>query len=136
GGINLAAAALSPHTEMFGAEPEGFDDHARSLVSGRRETNIRKSGSVCDALLSERPGEITFAINQHRLKGVAIVTDADALAAVRYAFETLKLVVEPGGAAALAAVLSGKIETAGRTTVVVLTGGNVDPGVFARAISD
>ncbi|XBQ15741.1 MAG: threonine/serine dehydratase [Oceanicaulis sp.] len=135
GGINLAAAELSPETEVFGAEPEGFDDHARSLVSGASETNARKSGSVCDALLSESPGEITFAINRPRLRGVGVVSDEEALAAVRYAFETLKLVVEPGGAAALAAVLSGKIETAGRTTVVVLTGGNVDPGVFARAIS-
>lgn len=134
GGINLAAEALSPKTRVFGAEPEGFDDHARSLVSGERETNVRKSGSVCDALLSESPGELTFAINKRRLAGVGVVSDTEALSAVRYAFETLKLVVEPGGAAALAALLSGRIDTAGGTIVVVLTGGNVDPGVFARAI--
>jgi len=134
GGINLAAEALSPETRVYGAEPEGFDDHARSLVSGKRETNVRKSGSLCDALLSEAPGELTFAINKRRLAGVGVVSDADALAAMRFAFETLKLVVEPGGAAALAALLSGKVEIAGGTVVVVLTGANVDPAVFSRAI--
>lgn len=134
GGINLAAEALSPETAVWGAEPEDFDDHARSLLSGRRERNARKSGSVCDALLSEMPGELTFAINQQRLVGVGRISDADALSAVRFAFERLKLVVEPGGAAALAAVLSGKIEAAEGLTVIVLTGGNVDPALFAQAI--
>lgn len=135
GGINLAAEALSPQTRVFGAEPEGFDDHARSLKSGRRETNARKSGSVCDALLSERPGELTFAINGRRLAGVGVISDAEALAAVRYAFETLKLVVEPGGAAALAALINRRVEIPeGGTIVVVLTGANVDPAVFAGAL--
>ena len=134
GGITLAAGRMSPLTEIWGAEPDGFDDHARSLVSGVRQRNTRKSGSVCDALLSEAPGEITFAINGPRLAGIGVVTDDEALEAVRFAFETLKLVVEPGGAAALAALLSGKVDAAGRTVVVVLTGGNVDPAVFARAI--
>jgi threonine dehydratase len=96
--------------------------------------NVRKSGSVCDALLSESPGELTFAINKRRLAGIGVISDDEALAAVRFAFETLKLVVEPGGAAALAALLSGRIDTAGGTIVVVLTGGNVDPGVFVRAL--
>ncbi|KAA5804439.1 threonine/serine dehydratase [Alkalicaulis satelles] len=135
GGINLAAAALSPQTEVWGAEPEGFDDHARSLVSGRRERNARQSGSLCDALLSESPGALTFAINQTRLAGVAVISDADALHAMRAAFEHLKLVLEPGGAAALAAVLSGRVEVKGRTVVVIASGGNVDPAVFARALA-
>ncbi len=135
GGINLAADALSPHTETFGAEPEGFDDHARSLASGRLESNTRKGGSVCDALLSPAPGELTFAINKARLSGVGVISDAEAMQAVRFAFEHLKIVVEPGGAAALAAVLSGKVApTSDGVTVVVLTGGNVDPAVFAKAI--
>ena len=135
GGIHLAAGALSPETETFGAEPDGFDDHARSLVSGQLETNTRKGGSVCDALLSPAPGELTFAINRRRLSGVGVITDDEALAAVRFAFEHLKIVVEPGGAAALAAVLSGKVAPASDgVTVVVLTGGNVDPEVFAKAI--
>ncbi|MGJ3232849.1 MAG: threonine ammonia-lyase [Oceanicaulis sp.] len=136
GGINLAAEALSPATKVWGAEPEGFDDHARSLQSGRRETNAKKSGSVCDALLSESPGALTFAINQRRLSGVGVISDAEALGAVRFAFETLKLVVEPGGAAALAALLNCRVEIpAGGTIVVVLTGGNVDPAVFGRALT-
>ena len=136
GGINLAAEALSPATEVFGAEPEGFDDHARSLASGRIERNARKSGSVCDALLSEAPGELTFAINKARLSGVGVITDDQALRAVRFAFEHLKIVVEPGGAAALAAVLSGAVAPAkDGLTVIVVTGGNVDPAVFARALN-
>jgi threonine dehydratase len=134
-GINLAAQALSPETAIYGAEPEDFDDHARSLASGDRVENVRKSGSLCDALLSETPGELTFAINQPRLKGVGVVSDLEALQAVRFGYETLKLVLEPGGAAALAALLSGKIDAAGKTTVVVLTGGNVDSAVFQQALS-
>mgnify|MGYP006279318291 FL=1 len=134
GGINLAADELSPDTETFGAEPEGFDDHARSLASGQLESNTRKGGSVCDALLSPAPGELTFEINRHRLSGVGVITDTEAMDAVRFAFEHLKIVVEPGGAAALAALLSGKIAPAASgVTVVVLTGGNVDPAVFAKA---
>jgi len=134
GGINLAAAALSPDTRIYGAEPEEFDDHARSLRSGVREQNTRKSGSVCDALLSEAPGNLTFEINKPRLSGIGLVSDQDAMGAVKYAFETLKLVLEPGGAAALAALLNGQIQAAGQTSVVVLTGANVDPEVFKAAL--
>ena len=134
GGIALAAGALSPQTRLVGAEPEGFDDHARSLRSGRREVNARKTGSVCDALLSERPGALTFALNRHALSSVAVISDEEALDAVRVAFETLKIVLEPGGAAALAAVLSGRVDLSEGVTVVVLTGGNVDPATFARAL--
>ena len=135
GGINLAAEALSPRTRVFGAEPEGFDDHARSLDSGKKVVNARKGGSLCDALLTETPGELTYAINQPRLAGVGVISDLEALHAVRYGFDTLKLVLEPGGAAALAAVLSGKIDVKDKTTVVVLTGGNVDSAVFQQALS-
>ncbi len=133
-GINLAAERLSLDTKVYGAEPEGFDDHRRSLASGRIEENERRSGSVCDALLSERPGKITFAINQRRFAGIGVISDEEALEAVAFAFANMKLVVEPGGAAALAACLSGTIDCRERTSVIVLTGGNVDPGVFARAI--
>ena len=134
-GINIAAERLSPGTRVYGAEPEGFDDHRRSLASGRIEENERRSGSLCDALLSERPGRITFAINKRRFAGIGVVSDEEALQAVAFAFADMKLVVEPGGAAALAACLSGKIECRDRTSVIVLTGGNVDPAIFARAIS-
>ncbi len=134
GGIGLARGALSPETQVIGVEPDGFDDHARSLAAGHRVPSPRKSGSVCDALLAPEPGELTFALNRHQLARVDVVSDQEALGAVRYAFETLKLVVEPGGAVALAALLSGKLEAANRNTVIVLTGGNVDPAMFARAI--
>ena len=135
GGIGLARGALSPKTVIIGVEPEGFDDHARSLAAGRRVPSPRKSGSVCDALLAPEPGVLTFALNRRQLSEVAVVTDEEALAAVRFAFETLKFVVEPGGAVALAALLSGKLETRDKTSVIILTGGNVDPAMFARAIS-
>ena len=134
-GIGLAARALSPSTQVWGAEPEGFDDHARSLTSGRIERNTHRSGSICDALMAEAPGRLTFQLNQRQLSGVGVVSDDEVLAAMRFAFDHLKLVVEPGGAAALAAVLSGKITTAEKTTVVVLTGGNVDPAMYQRALS-
>lgn len=134
GGIGLAAKALSPATVLYGVEPEGFDDHARSLQAGHRVPSPKKSGSVCDALLAPEPGELTFALNQTQLAGVKVVTDAEALAAVRFAFETLKLVVEPGGAVALASILSGKLDAKDRTTVLVLTGGNIDPAMMARAL--
>ncbi|PWE17950.1 pyridoxal-5'-phosphate-dependent protein [Marinicauda salina] len=134
-GIGIAAAELSADTQLYGAEPEGFDDHRRSLESGRIETNERRGGSICDALLSEAPGRLTFELNRRRLSGVGVVSDAEALDAVAFAFARLKLVIEPGGAAALAAVLSGKIEARDRTTVVVATGANVDPALFGRVIA-
>ena len=133
-GIALAMKTLSPATSLYGVEPAGFDDYARSLAAGRRVKNPSQSGSLCDALLTPEPGEMTFAINQPRLAGVLVVTDEDALAAVAFAFRHLKLVVEPGGAVALAALLSGKLELKGRTAVVVASGGNVDPAIFARAL--
>ena len=106
-----------------------------TLRSQATEINAHRNGSICDALLSPAPGELAFAINKARLSGVGVVSDEEAMEAVRFAFEHLKIVVEPGGAAALAAVLSGKIAPADDgVTVVVLTGGNVDPAVFASAI--
>jgi threonine dehydratase len=135
GGINLAAGALSPDTKIWGVEPEGFDDTARSLASGRRESNARRSGSLCDALLSETPGVLTFAINQPRLTGVAVISDEGALRAMRFAFEHMKIVLEPGGAAALAAVLAGRVDMSDGLSVVVLSGGNVEPELFARALA-
>jgi len=90
--------------------------------------------SICDSLQTPIPGALTFPINQRVLSGVLTISDMEAAEAVAYAFRALKLVVEPGGAAALAAVLAGKIETKGRTTAVILSGGNIDPGLFADII--
>jgi threonine dehydratase len=133
-GITLAMETLSPKTAIYGVEPAGFDDTARSLAAGHRVKNAAQSGSLCDALLTPEPGEMTFALNQPRLTGALSVTDEEALAAVAFAFRHLKLVVEPGGAVALAALLSGKLKLEGRTAVVVASGGNIDPEVFVRAL--
>ena len=133
-GIGLAVKALSAETHVHTAEPEGFDDMARSLAAGRPQRNETLSGSVCDALLSPEPGRLTFAINRGRLSPGLVVSDTQALEAVAYAFRELKLVVEPGGAVALAAVLSRRLECRGRVIAVVLSGGNVDPELYARAI--
>ena len=134
-GITLAVRASLPDCELYTAEPEGFDDHARSFASGTRLSNEKLAGSVCDALLSGEPGEMTFALTQPAMKGGLVVSDAEALAAVAWAYRELKLVVEPGGAVALAAVLNGRIEAAGRTIVLVLSGGNIDPALYADTIS-
>jgi threonine dehydratase len=135
-GINLVLEARSPKTESWAVEPENYDDTARSLKAGERVGHPRGPPSICDALQTPIPGELTFPINQRVLKGALTISDAEAAEAVRYAFRTLKLVVEPGGAAALAAVLAGKVETRSRTTAVVLSGGNIDPGLFAAIIED
>ena len=118
-GIALALETLSQGTEIYTAEPEQFDDHRRSIASGRRERNATRTGSICDALLSPEPGEFTFSINRDRLKGGLAASDEEVMAAMRFAFETFKIVVEPGGAVALAAVLAGRIATHDRTIAVV-----------------
>jgi len=133
-GTSLALEQLSPSTRVYVVEPEGFDDHRRSLLSGRRERNEKATGSICDALLSPQPGQLTFAINQPRLAGGIVVSEEEVRSAVGFAFSELKLVVEPGGAVSLAAVLTGKLDTKGRNTGIVLTGGNIDPSLFAEII--
>lgn len=134
-GCALALAALSPQTRVHPVEPAGFDDMKRSLAAGRRVANERATGSFCDALLSREPGELTFAVAGRLLGEGLAVSDAEVAAAMEFAFRVLKLVIEPGGAVALAALLSGKIDGAGRTTAVVCSGGNVDAETFCRAIS-
>src|SRR6476620_2507769 len=134
-GIALAVKARMPHTRLYTAEPEGFDDHARSFKSGRRERNAALTGTICDALMAQTPGEMTFAINRELVGAGAAVSDEEVAAAVAFAFRELKLVVEPGGAAALAALLSGKIDVKGKIAVAVLSGGNVDPELFYRLVA-
>src|SRR5210317_2201460 len=137
GGGFVAGAATALNDSFAGiavhpVEPEGFDDTARSLLSGKREHIDESARSICDALQAHSPGEMTFAINQRLLGDGLVVSDAEVRAALRFAFANLKLVVEPGGAVALAAVLSGKIDTQGKNTVVVISGGNVDGEMFAE----
>jgi len=134
-GIALAMAETSPATLVHTVEPAGFDDYARSLAAGSLMRNAKTTGSICDALLSPSPGEMTFAINRRLLGPGLVVSDAEAAAAVRFAFETLKLVLEPGGAVALAAVLSGKIATTGRAVGVIASGGNCDAALYARILN-
>lgn len=133
-GISLALKALSPRTEVWGVEPALFDDTRRSLEAGERVTVKPEGRSLCDALESPAPGEITFPIMRRNLAGAVGVTDAEVAEAMRTAFGMLKLVVEPGGAVGLAALLAGRIEARGRTVGLVLSGGNVDPAMFANAI--
>lgn len=133
-GVSIAVKELSPKTEVYCVEPAGFDDFARSLTAGSRQRNAQMAGSICDALMSPTPGEITFALAQRNFAGGLAVTDDEVREAVRFAFEELKMVVEPGGAVSLAAVLAGKIPVKGRTVAALITGGNVDPAMFASII--
>ena len=134
-GIALAVKARVPQARLYTAEPEGFDDHARSFRSGQRERNPSLTGTICDALMAQTPGELTFAINRALVAEGCAVSDQEVAAAVAFAFSELKLVVEPGGAAALAALLSGKIDVKGKLAVAVLSGGNVDPALFYRLVA-
>lgn len=134
-GTTLALKARIPTAKVYTAEPEGFDDTARSFRSGRREHNERLSGSICDALMSNTPGELTFEINRTLIDEGVAASDAEAGRAVAFAFRELKLVVEPGGAIGLAALLAGKLDVRGKTVVVVLSGGNVDAELFNRLIA-
>jgi len=135
-GVTLAILDSFPDAEIYTVEPRGFDDYKRSLAEGSRQENGAPSGSICDALLASRPGELTFAINKERLAGGIAVSDEDVKEAIAYAFSELKLVIEPSGAVALAAILSGAFQAKGRTTTAVLSGGNIDPGVFAGIICE
>ncbi|WP_340646541.1 threonine/serine dehydratase [Phenylobacterium sp.] len=135
-GVATAVKALSPKTALVGVEPAGFDDTLRSLQAGSRQTLTPTTRSLCDALESPAPGELTFPILQQTLADIAVVSDAEVAHAMRYAFSTLKLVTEPGGSVGLAALLAGKVKTWGDgTTGLVLSGGNVDPALFAEILA-
>jgi threonine dehydratase len=134
-GIATAIAALSPATKIYAVEPAAFNDLARSLKEGTRIANAPGATSICDALMVDKPGELTFPILQRTKVEALAVSDDDALAAMRHAFYELKLVTEPSGASALAAILTRKLETKGKTIAVILSGGNVDADLFDRALA-
>ena len=134
-GCALALAELSPKTQIYTVEPAGFDDTRRSLAEGVRVENDPAARSFCDALLAPTPGELTFPINRRLLAGGFAVSDEEVRAAMDYAFRTLKLVVEPGGAVALAALLAGRLETRGKTVALTLSGGNVDPNTYREMLA-
>ena len=134
-GISTAVKAKFPHTKMIVAEPKDYDDHALSLRAGKREAHHAKHRTICDALMAEMPGEITFAINGKLLAGGVTASDEEVGAAMAFAFRELKLVVEPGGAVGLAALLSGRLDAQGKNVVIVLSGGNVDADLYAKLIA-
>lgn len=135
-GVAIAVKEYFPQALVHSVEPEGFDDHRRSLVAGSRLDNERMAGSACDALLAATPGELTFSINAGLLHSGFAVSDSQAFAAMRLAFEELKIVAEPGGAVALAALLAHGRGFAGETVLCLVSGGNVDPAFFARVLED
>lgn len=131
-GIALALEADAPGLKVRPCEPEGFDDVARSLRSGGIEKNNQLGGSICDAIITPSPGQMTFPILKRLCGPGIVVSDDDCLKAMAIAFERLKIVIEPGGAAALAAALFHSEDD--HDVVVVATGGNVDPEMFGRAL--
>ncbi len=133
-GIALALAADAPGLRVRPAEPEEFDDVTRSLKSGKIESNTRLGGSLCDAIVTQQPGDLTFPIMQRHCGPGVVVTEDECLRAVGLAFDRLRVVIEPGGAAALAAALFHTDEFTGDAVIAVATGGNVDPDVFAKAL--
>jgi threonine dehydratase len=134
-GVATALATAAPGAKVILVEPESHDDFARSLASGRREKNAPGARSICDALMVDQPGEITFALAQRHGVTATTVSDEEVLKAMAFAFRELKIVVEPGGAAALAAALSGRVELADKSVVIIASGGNVDAATFVRALS-
>jgi threonine dehydratase len=134
-GVATAVKHRWPAASMLVAEPKDFNDHARSLAAGERVANPAGVASICDALLAPKPGEITFAVNRRLLSGGISASDEDILRTMRFALLRLKLVIEPGGAAALASVLIRRDELRGKTVAVVASGGNADPETLQRALS-
>jgi len=130
-GCAIAICGSSPEPRVFAVEPKDFDDTKRSLASGNREKTDPAARSICDALQTPSPGEITFEINKRLLSGVVTVSDQEVREAIRFAFQHLKLVVEPGGVVALAAVLNGRVDVCDKVTVAILSGGNIDRALFA-----
>ncbi len=133
-GTGLAVKHAHPDAQIWAAEPAEFDDHRRSLEAGKRVANARLTGSICDAIITPTPGALTWQLNARQLSGGVAVSDDEVLAAMAYAWRHFKIVIEPGAVVALAAVLSGKLDVAGKTVCVLATGGNVDRAVFARAL--
>lgn len=137
-GIGLAVRQANPAARVYTAEPQAYDDHRRSLLAGERQRNPSAASAFCDALLTPTPGELTWVLNRHALAGGYAVSDAEVRAAMAFAFEAFKVVVEPGGAVALAALLAGHHPRANdarrRTIAVVLSGGNVDAATFVASL--
>lgn len=133
-GIALALEADGSGLRVRPCEPEGFDDVTRSLETGAVQRNANAEGSICDAIVTPQPGALTFPIMQKLCRPGIVVSDDECLRAVAFAFERLRIVVEPGGAAALAAALFHGDKLEGDAVIAVATGGNIDPAVFVQAL--
>jgi threo-3-hydroxy-L-aspartate ammonia-lyase len=133
-GSALAAEALQPNCRVYGVEPEAGDDFAQSLACGER-VEIPVPVTIADGQQTTSPGALTFPIVQRLCAGILTVSDDDLRAAMRFAFERLKLVMEPSGASALAALLAGRIDATGRRIGIIVSGGNVDPSRYAEMLS-
>ena len=134
GGCGLVFKHYLPKSEVFSVEPLDFDDYRRSIKAGEIVSNPTTTGSICDALMSPSAGELTFTVNRSQLSPGLAVSDDEVREAMRFAFERLKLVVEPGGAVALAAILTGKADCRDKNTAIVLSGGNVDAQMYATVL--
>jgi threonine dehydratase len=126
----LVAQALSPDTKVYAVEPHDFDDTKRSLIAGRPVENPKGRRTICDAIMTPKPNAVTFPINLALLAGALVATDADVRAAMRFAYDHFHIVIEPGAAVGIAAILNGQIDIAGKTIATVVTGGNIDPDRF------
>ena len=135
-GVSTAVRALLPETAIYGVEPENFDDHARSWKSGVRESVPGTHSTLCDSLMTPTPGALTWSINQTTVSDFLVVTEDEVRHAVSFAFRYMKLVVEPGGAVALAALLSKKLNLEGQELALILSGGNIDPLVLDNCLSE
>lgn len=140
GGLTAATAALmdaaAPTTQVFAAEPALFDDTRRSLQAGQRIGNPKGLRTICDAIMTPIPGELTFSINCDLLAGGVTATDREVRDAMRFAYDHFRIVTEPGAVVGLAAVLNGQVPIAGRTVATVITGGNIDAARFAPLLED
>ncbi len=134
-GASCGVHGVTPETRIYSVEPEGFDGMARSLAAGELTKAPASGASICDALLVPVPGKLTFPVCQKHLTGGLSVSDDEVKAAIRFAYSQLKLVVEPGGAAPLAALLAGKLDVRGKTVGIVLSGANTDADKFANFIT-
>jgi threonine dehydratase len=135
GGLASGVAIALPNARIIVCEPEGHDDIARSLASGKRERNPPGIRSFCDGLLVEEMGDITYPIAQQRFARAAVMSDAAVARAMKFAFQHLKIVLEPSGAIALAAALEGGLDLKARAVAVIASGGNVDAETFAKALA-
>jgi threonine dehydratase len=133
-GCSVAATHLSPGVAIYGVEPEAGDDWLQSWHKGER-VEIAVPQTIADGQQTQAPGEITWPIVRALARGIVTVSDAELLATMKFAFERLKLVIEPSGAAALAALLFGKVDARGKRVGITISGGNVDPALFARALA-